>query len=130
MNARETAPVELRLRAYPSTPGRLAATYRPPRKRMTSGLVTLLGFLVAAPIAALIPPHIPWALGAIFVGSYMAYRRWTGEYIVHSLEATCPSCGQPLAMKADEYVRLPHTVPCFNCHQEPELRLEAEGSTS
>jgi hypothetical protein len=90
---------------------------------VTSALLTLLGFLVLAPIAFLVPPHIPWALAAVIVGFYLAYRRWTGEFIVHSLEATCPSCGKPLTMKPDQYVRLPHTIPCFNCHQEPELRL-------
>jgi hypothetical protein len=91
MTQRETAPVVLRLRAFP--------------------------------LVVLVPPHIPWAVGAVVVGLYMAYRRWTGEFIVHALEATCPSCGSPLTMKPDQFVRLPHTVPCFNCHQEPELQL-------
>jgi hypothetical protein len=123
MTPQETTPIEIRLRAFPSTTGHVAATYRPPSKRLTSGLLTLLGFLATVPIVVFIPPHVPWVLAVVCVGTYMAYRRWTGEYIVHSLEATCPSCGQPLTMKPDQYVRLPHTVPCFNCHQEPELTL-------
>ena len=68
MTQRETAPVVLKLRAFPSTSGTVAATYRPPKQRVTSALLTLLGFLVVTPLALLVPPHIPWAVGAVVVG--------------------------------------------------------------
>jgi hypothetical protein len=103
-------------------------TYRSRRTRLTSALLVLLGCWILAPLLFLIPPHLPWGLGALVAGLFLAYRRWTGEYVVHSFEGRCPGCDGSLTMKPDQLVQLPHTMPCYNCHQEPELKLSHPGA--
>jgi hypothetical protein len=120
---RQTVTGRIRLRGYASTTAELDLTYRNPRTRMTSAVLVLLGCWALAPIVFFVPPHIPWALGAAGAGVYLAYRRWTGEYIVHSFAGNCPNCGQALTLKPDQQVKLPHTIPCFSCHHEPQLQL-------
>ncbi len=127
---RRMAVGRIRLRGYATTAADLELTYRSPKTRLTSAALALLGCWALAPVVFFIPPHIPWAIGAVGAGAYLAYRRWTGEYIVHSFASLCPNCGQPLSMKADQLVELPHLVPCFNCHHEPRLELEAEVASS
>lgn len=93
-----------------------------------SALLVLLGFWILAPVVFLIPPHIPWALTAITVGIFLSYRRWRGEYVVHSFQGVCPSCAAELTIKPEQLIELPHPTPCYACHQEPELQL-APGAT-
>ena len=46
--------------------------------------------LIAAPLAALVPPHAPWALGALGIGLLTAHRRWAEEHTLHFLEGRLP----------------------------------------
>jgi hypothetical protein len=114
---------ELKLRGYGTSAAVVELTYRSPKTRLTSAVLMLVGCWLLAPLVFFVPPHIPWALTAIVAGLYLAYRRGTGEFLVHSLEAKCPNCGEPVKMKPNQYLRLPRAVPCFNCHHEPVLQL-------
>ena len=113
----------LTLRGHEPRPATLEIEYRAPRTRMTRALLSLLGFWVLAPLVAIVPPHVPWALLAFAAGIYFAFRQWTGEYIVHRFDGACPRCETPLPLPAGSRVRLPHQMVCYRCHHEPLLEV-------
>ena len=111
------SPVEVHARVTP----------RSRNVRLGGAFVRLLGFAVLAPIAAIVPPHIPWALAAVGAGLWFGFRQWRGEYVVEAFEGACPRCGSPLAIVPGSLVRLPHPIDCYNCHHIPLLRVEPTG---
>jgi hypothetical protein len=114
----------VRLRGHEPVPARVELIRHSRRTRTTKALLTLVAAVVAAPIVFLLPPHVPWALGALVVGGYFAYRQWTGEYEVRSFAGSCPRCGAALPIEAGARIRLPHTVNCYQCHHEPTLVVD------
>jgi hypothetical protein len=117
----QSAPARLTLRAHEPQAAVLEVVYRPPRTRATRALLSLLGLWVLAPIVAIVPPHIPWALIAFLAGIYLAHRQWTGEYVVQRFEGACPRCATPLPLPRGSRIRLPHQMVCYSCHHEPVL---------
>lgn len=117
------SPATLRLAGHEPTTGRAELVFWPRSARMTRAALFLLGFWILVPIVALIPPHLPWALGAFAAGIYFAWSSWTGTYEVRTLEGTCPRCGNALTVKPGARIRLPHRMTCYNCHHHPELDL-------
>ena len=113
----------LSLRGHEPRPAALEIEYRSPKTRLTRALLSLLGFWVLAPVVALLPPHLPWALLAIAAGIYFAHRQWTGEYIVHRFDGACPRCESPLPLPPGSRIRLPHQMVCYQCHHEPLLEV-------
>ena len=113
----------LRLRGHEPRPARLRVEVRPRQTRMTKAVLTLVGFLVLAPIVFFIPPHVPWVLLAVSAGVFLAYKQWIGEYLVHDFEGACPRCGAPLEIKPESKVRLPLVMDCYQCHHKPVLEL-------
>src|SRR5687768_1316197 len=85
-----SSPARLSLRGHDARPALLEVVYRAPKERITRALLSLLGCWVLAPLVAIVPPHIPWALLAFASGIYLAVRQWTGEYIVRRFEGACP----------------------------------------
>jgi hypothetical protein len=80
---------------------------------------------VIAPFVAIVPPHAPWAIGALATGVILARRRWLERFTLERVEGVCPKCGEPLAVKAAR-LRLPHLVACEGCHHQSELRFSEE----
>lgn len=117
------SPATLRLPGHEPTTGRAELVFWPRRARMTRAAVLLLGFWVLVPIVALVPPHLPWALGAFAAGIYFAWSSWTGTHEVKALEGTCPRCGSVLTIKPGTRIRLPHRMNCYTCHHHPQLEL-------
>lgn len=78
--------------------------------------------LVAAPVVAIVPPHAPWAIGALAAGAYFARRRWTETHTLAGVEGTCPKCGAPFESKPSRLKR-PHPLECEGCHHVSELRI-------
>lgn len=113
-------PARITLFGSASRDALLRVTPRPRAQRATRALVYTGFALLLAPLAALIPPHVPWAIVVLALGAWRAHREWLGEYELHVFEGECPRCGEKL--KLDErYVTLPHVVPCYACHAQPQL---------
>jgi hypothetical protein len=84
----------------------------------------LLGLLVA-PVVVLIPPHVPWALGALATGGFLARRRWLERFTVLDVAGSCPRCGKPVKATRGR-LRSPHPVLCESCHFEGSVEVPPE----
>ena len=54
--------------------------------------------LILAPVAALVPPHAPWAIGALVMGAIMSRRKWAERHTLVTLRAACPQCEASLRL--------------------------------
>lgn len=93
------------------------------RRAVTAGGAGLL----LAPFAALVPPHVPWALGVVGVAAWLARRRWREHATLLGVEGPCPRCGAALAVASPTPLRHPHRVPCETCHHEVSLEVVEPG---
>ena len=82
-------------------------------------------FLVIAPVAAIVPPHAPWGIGALAVGIILARRRMIERFTLIALEGTCPNCDEPLRVKRTR-LRTPRPITCEGCHHQASLKVPAE----
>lgn len=119
---------------FPNTPVEMSVRRRAVSWRAGGAARTLAVFVVAAPLVAIVPPHAPWAIGALATGVILARRRWSERFTLERVEGACPKCGEPLAVTSGR-LKLPHPVSCEACHYEttlrfPESALEAESATS
>lgn len=110
---------------FPATAVELSVRRRSASWRVGGAVRTLAIFLVAAPLAAIVPPHAPWAIGALATGGILARRRWRERFTLEGVDGPCPKCGAPLSVKAGR-LRLPHPVACESCHHQSALRIPAE----
>lgn len=108
---------------FPSSEAVARVHYRDPfwRGSRAAGFLGL-GVVLAFP-AALIPPHAPWALGALGVGGIMARRKWRERRTLVELEGSCPRCESPVRITRPTRMREPHSLPCEACNHEMELEL-------
>ena len=119
MNARLSLP------GHPPQPVLLEADARSTRTRAGRSLLALLGSWAAGLLLIVIPPHIPWAVGAVLAGIYFAFRSWNGELVVTRFAGPCPRCASPLSIAPGTGIRLPHRMVCYQCHHEPVLEARA-----
>lgn len=129
-NAVTSPPAQLSLRGHEPKPADISLERRSRQTRMTKSVLSLVGFLILAPIVALIPPHIPWVILAVAAGFYFAYRQWTGEYVVHGFKGECPRCGNSLEIKPGSKIKLPMDMDCFQCHHQPTLEVDTRAVTA
>lgn len=80
--------------------------------------------LVAAPLLALVPPHVPWAAGAVLAGLVLGGRRWRERYTVTAATGPCPRCGTALTLHAPRPLKDPLTMDCPACHHQASLRVD------
>ena len=92
--------------------------------RARRAAIALAAGLVAAPAAALVPPHAPWALGALGISLLTARRRWAEEHTLHSLTGACPRCGEGISVTRSSRLRHPHPIPCPSCHYELAISVD------
>lgn len=92
--------------------------------RARRAALALAGGLIAAPAAALVPPHAPWALGALAIALLTARRRWTEEHTLHALEGSCPRCGEGISLSRPTRLRHPHPVSCASCQYELAVAVD------
>lgn len=109
-------------------PERVDVTILPRSKSWrVAGAARTMGIaLVLAPLAAVVPPHAPWVIGALAAGAILARRRWTEHFTVLSIEGDCPKCSKPIQTKGGR-LRRPHPLPCEECHLDSTLQL-ADGA--
>ncbi|HEX6588127.1 MAG TPA: hypothetical protein VF039_03810 [Longimicrobiales bacterium] len=110
------------------TQARLEVTPRPRSRRMTRAALSAGATLLGAAVAAIVPPHVPWALGVLGFGAWRTRAEWRGEYRLHAFDGSCPRCAAPLRLE-EKYVTPPLAVPCYGCHAQPQLTLDQADSS-
>jgi hypothetical protein len=110
---------------FPPTAVELSVRRRASSWRVGGAARTLLICVVVAPFAALVPPHAPWAIGALGVGVVLARRRLSERFTLERVDGACPKCGETLSVKAGR-LRRPHPVACDGCHHQTALRFPVE----
>lgn len=121
-----TAPAPLAILTLPGhrpAPARVELVYQPTAWRVARTLAFLLFFWGIVPLVIWIPPHYPWAVGSLAAGAFLAHRAWTGRFRVRAFAGICPRCERELSLSPGTGVSLPHTLTCFACHFEPQLRV-------
>lgn len=86
--------------------------------------IALAAGLIATPLAALVPPHAPWALGALGISLFTARRRWTEEHTLHFVKGSCPRCGEGITLSRPTRLRHPHAISCPSCHYELAISVD------
>jgi hypothetical protein len=124
MSSSQSPAARLVLAGHAPTPAQVQVRPRPRKQRMVRALTLLVVFWALVPLVFLIPPHLPWALGAFAAGIYFALRSLRGEYVVDAFSGACPRCGEPLKVAPGTLVKLPYTVTCYSCHHEPALQVD------
>lgn len=114
----------LNLFGHDPTPATVRVLRRSRRWRTVRALKVAGIGVVAAPVLALVPPHAPWALGALIGSLFLARRRLLETHTLVGLEGSCPHCGEAVTLEAPARLRLPHPVSCEACHHEVTLRVE------
>ena len=97
---------------------------RSTRWRARRASIALAAGLIVAPAVALVPPHAPWALGALGIGFLTARRRWAEEHTLHSLEGACPRCGAGVSLSRPVRLRHPHAISCPSCQYELAVTVD------
>ncbi len=108
---------------FPVKEARIEALERSRSWRATRGLLSLAIGLGVTPVVALVPPHFPWALGALGTGAVLAQRRMTEHYTLLTMDATCPRCGAALSTPAGRLTGQ-RTLTCPSCNQEVLLEVK------
>lgn len=98
--------------------------YQSRATRASRAILTLGTALLIMPVLFFLPPHFLWPLLSLTIGSYLAWRYWTGEYYVVGFEGKCPRCETPLEMARGTRVKGGHTLDCYGCHRKPVLILD------
>jgi hypothetical protein len=96
-----------------------------PRSRgwRAAGTAQVIGVsLVVAPIVAFVPPHAPWAIGALAAGAIFGRRRWQETHTLMELAGACPKCAAPFHLRPGR-LRAPHPLQCEACHHVSALEL-------
>ena len=120
-----TRVVPARVTLFGFDPHSVPLTLRPrPRRWRVVGALRIGGIaLLVAPAVALVPPHAPWALGALGVGGLLARRRLQERFTVEGVDGVCPRCGGSLTA-AGGRLRQPHPAACDACNNEMMLRVD------
>ena len=110
---------------FPNTAVELSVRRRAVGWRAGGAARTLALFVVIAPFVAIVPPHAPWAIGALATGVILARRRWSERFTLERAEGVCPKCGEALVVKSGR-LRVPHPVACEACHHQTAIRFPEE----
>lgn len=107
---------------FDASPVELQVVPRTRQWRVGGAARALAISLVVAPVVAVVPPHAPWAIGALAAGGYFARRRWTETHTLVGVDGACPKCGEAFRTSASR-LRRPHPLECEGCHHVSELRI-------
>jgi hypothetical protein len=108
---------------FTTTEAEIDAIARPASWRATRALLAAGIGLGAAPVVAIVPPHIPWALGSLIGGAVIARKRATEHFTLRTLAATCPRCGEPLTTEAGRLADT-RSLHCDKCGLDSILHVE------
>jgi hypothetical protein len=91
-------------------------------RRIRAGGFFLAG-LVTAPLAGMVPPHAPWALGALGLGTFLGSRKLRERFTLLSFQGHCPRCEGELHLPEGTPVRGALSVSCEGCHHDSRLTV-------
>lgn len=111
----------LSLFGFPSTPARLDVRPRSTAWRAVRAGAFFAGGILLAPLAGLVPPHAPWALGILGIGGFLGLRKWRERFTILSFQGACPKCGKALDIPPGTPLRPVMTVSCPGCHHDSRL---------
>ena len=94
------------------------------RWRLRRTLTALGSAVLLAPLVALVPPHAPWALGALGVGAIVARWKWLELHSLQAVEGICPRCRSDVSLPRATRLRHPHPLPCESCNHELTLEVD------
>ncbi|HEU5208523.1 MAG TPA: hypothetical protein VFU06_03845 [Longimicrobiales bacterium] len=123
-----TPPARLACFGADSTPATVELLERPFSWRMTRALLAAGIGLGLAPVAAIVPPHIPWAGAALIGGGVIARGRWIERYTLARIEGTCPRCSGAIKMTPARRLKDPESITCGNCGETVLVEVEIPGS--
>lgn len=109
---------------FEARPARLTVRPRSVGWRATRAGGLAGGGLVAAPVVALLPPHVVWALGSVLTGGFLGYRKWSERFTLEGIEGVCPKCGAELKLAAAIRLRSRSTLCCAGCKHDLQLQIE------
>ena len=92
--------------------------------RARRAAIALAAGLIVAPAVGLVPPHAPWALGALGMGLLVAGRRWAEAHTLHFLDGACPRCGEGVSLSRPVRLRHPHPISCPSCNYELTVSVD------
>jgi hypothetical protein len=91
--------------------------------RRLRGGAFFVGGLALAPAVGMVPPHAPWALGALAVGMALGVRKWKEYFTLASFHGICPKCGGGLRLTPGVPAKNEMSVPCEGCHHDSRLSI-------
>ncbi len=122
-----TPPARLACFGAQPTSVRVELLERPFSWRITRALLAAGIGLGIAPLAAIIPPHIPWAGAALIGGGVIARGRWVEHYTLARIEGTCPRCQGEIEMTPGRRLKSPESITCGNCGETVLLEIDIDG---
>jgi hypothetical protein len=108
---------------FASTEAGIDAIARPASWRATRALLAAGIGIGVAPVVAIVPPHIPWALGSLIGGAVFARKRATEHFTLRSLTAKCPRCAGPLSTDAGRLAAT-RQLHCDQCGLDSILHVD------
>ena len=119
-----SVPARITLFGFDDVPANARIEARSRGWRVRRASIALAVGLIAAPAVALVPPHAPWAVGALGIGLVTARRRWAEEHTLHFLEGACPRCGNGISLSRSVRLRHPHPISCPSCRHELAISID------
>lgn len=119
----EPVAAQLVLFGYPPAPARALVSRRSASSRAVRAGLYAGGTLVLTPVAAIFPPHAPWAMAVLVAGGLLSWRGWNTREVVASFQGDCPRCGNSLTLSPGTRLRDGLAVSCGGCGMEPLLKL-------
>lgn len=111
----------------PPSPAHVDLIARPASWRTTRGLLAVAIGVGLAPVAALVPPHLPWAAASLLGGVVIARNRFRETYTLRGVEGTCPRCAAPIHLAPGRRLKAPESVSCNGCGETLLLEVDVPG---
>ncbi|HSM35362.1 MAG TPA: hypothetical protein VK837_03110 [Longimicrobiales bacterium] len=121
------AVARLRLFGNAPTPAKVVVVERGPGWRASRAFLAAAAAVGLAALAALVPPHVPWAAIVLTAGLVLAFRRARERRTLLALTGTCPGCAAKQALERPTRLRAPHRLPCSGCGRVLELTVDDGG---
>lgn len=109
---------------FAPTEATIDAISRPASWRVTRALLALGIGIGVAPVAAIVPPHIPWAAGSVIAGAIIARRRATEHFTLRTFTAACPRCAGWLSTEPGRLAAT-RSLQCKGCGLDSILHVTA-----
>lgn len=113
----------LSLFGSPDGHAEMAVLPRSPGWRRSRAGAFFLAGLLSAPLLGMVPPHAPWALGALGLGAWLGSRKLLERFTLLSFEGFCPRCGEELHLRKGTPLRGVMSVACEGCNHDSRLTI-------